>query len=197
MFFQSQATIEQVSEKETEEVDGEMLLMQRKNAFLFEALARITQREQVKPVILEMMARSPFNYLAYSVDQRWHSFGRRNGMEWTTQFLHLYVVYHAILIKHLQGKDNLSLYVGHTHSMLERFRDEVVVKTHPEFFTDFMPENELMPSQELPKKYQIGPIPWSPPPGQADRPPRMTLRGGSFLTGDMEFYCETDFLASL
>lgn len=70
MFFQSQATIEQVSEKETEEVDGEMLLMQRKNAFLFEALARITQREQVKPVILEMMARSPFNYLAYSVDQR-------------------------------------------------------------------------------------------------------------------------------
>jgi len=173
-----------------------MLLLQRKNAFLFEALARIIQREQVKPVILEMMARSPFNYLAYSVDQRWaHLFEQKdNKLGWSTQFQHLYLIYHAILIKRAQDNVDLSPYVDYTHSAMEKFRDEVVVKTHPKFFTDFMPENKMIPSEELPKKYLIGPIPWSPSREDADRPPRVILRGGSLLTGDIEVYCETDFV---
>lgn len=153
--------LEDASEMNPSTVDSKMVVSHRINSFRFESLARLKQRQDVDRIVLSMLKSHPFNFLAYHLDRYYHSksspIETPSSTSWSTTFLHRYLIYISVLIKHLDAKPVPSSYVDHAYSELKRFSDEVVKKDQPEFFKIY----------DLQPKGSVGLVPWSPAEGDS------------------------------
>lgn len=164
--------LEDASESNPGQVDGKMVLEHRKNAFLFESLIRITERQHVDPVAFDMVKKNPWNYLAYHAHRYYEEKFVENPsrIPWISIFLHRYVIYLAVFVRYLRNFKALPSSVEYAYSELKRYCIEVIRTNQPDFFCC------IQGDKDIPAIASLGLVPWSPPEGVSDGHPHMVFR---------------------
>ncbi|GAA5823022.1 hypothetical protein JCM5353_007856 [Sporobolomyces roseus] len=182
------ASLNDASESKKPKADHEMIVLHRKNAFLIECLIRITQPEHVDSVALDIITHNPFNYLMHSQSDCFQrEFTNNPSLPFFSELNHKYLIYHAILVKHIKNENTLPSYVDYTHSQLKNFCDEVVKNGETELF--------IGEKKELPDKGSVGSIPWSPPQPQPFTGQMFIVSGATGTMGIESYDIITPFAA--